>query len=183
MPFFYVAGNHDLTNPFMLDVWRKKFGREYYHFVYQDVLFLMLNSEDPPGKSGISPAQVEYVKQVLQQVPTPRWTIVALHKPLYSMGPDKNGWLEMEQVLSDRPYTVFAGHVHRYEKVIRNGRNHYQLATTGGSSKLSGIASGEFDHITQVTMKPSGPILANLLLDGILPENLKLPDTVEPVGK
>ena len=48
MPFFRTVGNHDLGNEVMEEVWRERHGPAYYHFVYQDVLFLVLNSEDPP---------------------------------------------------------------------------------------------------------------------------------------
>src|SRR5262245_3333191 len=41
MPFFYVPGNHDLANPFEEGLWKEKFGRRWYHFVYRDVLVLM----------------------------------------------------------------------------------------------------------------------------------------------
>jgi hypothetical protein len=34
--------------------------------------------------------------------------------------------------------------------------------------KLLGMDKGEFDHIMWVTMTDDGPIVANLLLDGIL---------------
>lgn len=46
MPFFHLGGNHDLTNPVMREFWKKRFGPRYYHFVYNNVLFLMLDSED-----------------------------------------------------------------------------------------------------------------------------------------
>src|SRR3712207_5735814 len=92
---------------------------------------------------------------------------------------DTNGWLEMEKLLAGRPYTVFAGHVHRYQKFVRQGQNYYQLATTGGGSKLRGTKHGEFDHLVWVTMKKDGPVLANLLLDGVLPEDLRAPVTAE----
>ncbi|EAR00351.1 metallophosphoesterase family protein [Maribacter sp. HTCC2170] len=46
MPFFYLGGNHDLTNPVMREFWKNRFGPRYYHFVYEDVLFLMMDSED-----------------------------------------------------------------------------------------------------------------------------------------
>ena len=46
MPFFYLGGNHDLTNPVMRKFWKQRFGPRYYHFVYEDVLFLMMDSED-----------------------------------------------------------------------------------------------------------------------------------------
>src|SRR5690606_20313620 len=46
MPFFYVVGNHDITNPVMEGIWKKRFGPTHYSFVYKDVLFMALNSED-----------------------------------------------------------------------------------------------------------------------------------------
>ncbi|MDG1276420.1 MAG: metallophosphoesterase [Algoriphagus sp.] len=46
MPFFHLGGNHDLTNPVMRKFWENRFGRRFYHFVYENVLFLMMDSED-----------------------------------------------------------------------------------------------------------------------------------------
>ena len=46
MPFFHLGGNHDLTNPIMRKFWKQRFGPRYYHFVYENVLFLMMDSED-----------------------------------------------------------------------------------------------------------------------------------------
>lgn len=48
MPFFYTVGNHDVSNDAMLDLWRERHGSDYWAFVYRDVLFLSLNTEDPP---------------------------------------------------------------------------------------------------------------------------------------
>ena len=48
MPFFYVVGNHDMGDPASVDVWQERLGRTYYHFVYKDVLFLCMDTEDPP---------------------------------------------------------------------------------------------------------------------------------------
>lgn len=45
-PTFYIGGNHDLTNPVMRKFWEDRYGARYYHFVYKNVLFLMLDSED-----------------------------------------------------------------------------------------------------------------------------------------
>lgn len=45
-PSFYVGGNHDLTNLTMRDVWTERYRARYYHFVYKNVLFLILDSED-----------------------------------------------------------------------------------------------------------------------------------------
>ena len=48
MPFFYTPGNHDLSYPEAKEVWKERYGEGYYSFVYHDVLFLVLNSEDAP---------------------------------------------------------------------------------------------------------------------------------------
>ncbi len=179
MPFFYCPGNHDLANAVEENFWKEKFGRRWYHFVYRDVLFLILDTDDPPGKNkegGIGEAQREWARKVLEENRGVRWTIVALHRPVWASADlDKNGWLDVERALNGRSYTVFAGHVHRYQKFVRNGMNYYQLATTGGGSKLRGVRYGEFDHIAWVTMKREGPVLANIMLDGIYPEDLKKP--------
>jgi hypothetical protein len=175
MPFFYVPGNHDITNLMMETVWREKFGRSYYEILYKDVLLLVLNSEDPPrkGTSNISPEQLAWLKKTLQANDKVRWTLVFLHKPMWIMSDlETNGWLEVEKLLAGRKYTVFAGHVHRYQKFVRQGQNYYMLATTGGISKLRGLEYGEFDHITWVTMKKDGPVIANVMLEGIVREDL-----------
>lgn len=177
MPFFYVPGNHDVTNQTMLTTWKEKFGRDYYHFVYRGVLVVALNSDDPVGKSGLGEEQLNWLKQTLEQNKDARWTIVCLHKPLweYAEGPEKNGWGEAEKLLNGRKYTVFAGHIHRFKKWVRQGMNYYQLATTGGVSRMRGVAYGEFDQIAWVTMKKDGPVIANVLLDGIYGEDMKKP--------
>lgn len=45
-PIFRVGGNHDLTNIVQREVWEQRFGARYYHFVYKNVLFLILDTED-----------------------------------------------------------------------------------------------------------------------------------------
>jgi hypothetical protein len=174
MPFFYCVGNHDISNKLQGQVWKEKFGRHYYEFVSRDVLFLLLDSEDPPGEDygRLSNDQLAWLKKVLADHKDVRWTLVFLHKPMWAAPKVPPSWTEVEKLLAGRRHTVFAGHVHRYRKDTRNGANYYMLATTGGGSMLRGPDYGEFDHLVWVTMKKDGPVLANLLLDGILREDL-----------
>lgn len=177
MPFFYVAGNHDAASKQTAAFWEGKLGRRYYHFVYRNVLFLILNSNDPPGKIGIGQQQLAYVTKTLHANASVRWTIVAVHHPIWNG--KNNGWGAVETALKGRDYTVFCGHVHRFQKFVRHGMNYYQLATTGGGSRLRGVEFNEFDHFVWVTMKKDGPVLANVLLDSVYPENLQISKTGE----
>ncbi len=185
MPFFYVPGNHDVASEAMTKFWADKLGRRHYHFVYHNVLFLILNSDDPPtSRGGIGQEQIAYAQKTLADNRNVRWTVVAVHRPLWAAANiDKNGWGPVEQALAGRNYTVFCGHVHRFVKYVRNGMNYYQLATTGGGSRLRGPEHGEFDHFVWVTMKKDGPIIANLMLDSVLPEDLRPPETNERGSK
>jgi hypothetical protein len=51
IPFFRTPGNHDIANKTAQQVWRDRYGATYYHFVYKDTLFLILDSEDPPREA------------------------------------------------------------------------------------------------------------------------------------
>ena len=182
MPFFYVAGNHDVGKKETAKFWEDKLGRRHYHFVYRDVLFLLLNADDPPGSIGnISKEQIAYAEKTLNEIAKVRWTLVFVHRPLWTKNDGiKNGWAEVEHALMGRPYTVFCGHVHSYQKFVRQGMYYYQLATTGGGSRMRGVDVGEFDHITWVTMKKEGPVLANILIDAVQTEDLRPIKTNEP---
>jgi len=167
MPFFYLPGNHDITNPLMAQTWQQRLGKTYYHFVYRNCLFLFLNTEDPPPRS-ISPDQIEYFRKTLAADKSVRWTFVLMHEPLWK-GKSARYWEEFETLLDDRPYTVFAGHDHNYNKSVINGRSFYILGTTGGFLDES---VPRRDHFVWVTMTEKGPVLANLLLDGIAGDQL-----------
>ena len=161
MPFFFVPGNHDFNNDITKKVWKQRFGKDYYYFIYKNVLILCLNSSGP-----IEQEQINYFKNVLQKKHNVRWTLVFMHKPRWNRE-QKQDWDKFEALLGNRDYTVFAGHMHTYNKEIRNGKNYYTLATTGGKSGLSGPAHGEFDHIMWITMTDNGPMVTNLAIEGI----------------
>ncbi len=49
-PLFHVGGNHDLTDAVMRKVWKERYGAHYYYFIYKNVLFLVLDTEDHSDK-------------------------------------------------------------------------------------------------------------------------------------
>lgn len=168
VPFYYVAGNHDISNPWMEEIWKERLGSPYYHFLYKGVLFIVLNTEDE-GIYGMTDTQVSDVLEVLEENPDPRWTFIFMHRPLWYY-PDQKGFEGIAEALVDRPYTIFSGHEHRYLYSSLNGNKRYLLATTGGVSNMRGEEVGEFDHITHVTLTEKGPKVVHLKLDGFVNE-------------
>ncbi|GMW01173.1 MAG: hypothetical protein AMXMBFR84_23100 [Candidatus Hydrogenedentota bacterium] len=182
MPFFFVPGNHDNGKPLWAEVYNRRFGVPYYHFKYKNVLFLCLSSNDAPDNStGIGEAQIAYVKKTLEENQDVRWTLVFQHKPLWN---DEGalGWKEVEALLKGRKVSVFAGHTHNYLSQERDGISFITMATSGGGSQLRGAAFGEFDHFAWITMTDDGPIVANLMLDGVQPADLRTPEMAEELA-
>ena len=182
-PFFYLVGNHDISytrpgfpraNENSKAVWEEFAGKNtYYYFIYKNVLFLCLNimegRDSRPNQVGITDQQAAWAVDVLKKHPNVRWTMVLLHAPSAWIS-DSYG--KIEKALRNRNYTSFAGDWHHYIKFQRRGKNHYVLATAGGISELRGIDYGEFDHITYVTVTKNGPVVTNILLDGILSDDV-----------
>jgi len=171
MPFFYLPGNHDISNKVMAKEWEKRYGKKYYYFIYKNTLFVIMDSHNDEDYFNLTRDQTDFVLETLKENANVRWTFLLMHHPLWTF--NTNGrFQEIETALSGRKYTVLAGHTHHYSHEVKHGQNYYVLATTGGGSRLRGNYFGEFDHITWVTMTDTGPTMANLRLDGILPHDV-----------
>jgi len=193
MPFFYVPGNHDASNPASAKVWNEKFGRRNFSFTYQNCLFIGLNTndedQDDPKEAAsfkklrIGKSQLEQFSETLKQNPDPRWIFIFLHHPIWnSKDLEKTNWPAIEKLLRGKKYNVFCGHVHSFRKYLRNNNSYYQLATTGGGSSLRGAEFGEFDQVTWITMKDNSPVISHISLQGIYKEDLS-PFVSDETGK
>jgi len=172
MPFFYLPGNHDIGNKIMEKEWEKRYGSRYYSFNYKNTLFIILDSNDDDDFN-LTRKQTDFVLNTLKENQDVRWTFVLMHHPIWNDNYNTDGrFQEIEAALKNRKYTVIAGHEHHYHQAERNGSNYYILSTTGAGSSLRGTYFGEFDHIAWMTMTNSGPVMANLRLDGILPHDV-----------
>lgn len=180
MPFFYLPGNHDITNMVMQKEWENRYGRRYYQFTYKGVLFIILDSNDDDDHN-LTEAQTSFALNALKENPDARWTFVLMHHPIWKY--DTGGRFEkIEEALNNRKHTVIAGHEHHYQYIERNESNYYVLATTGGGSGLIGNRFGSFDHIVWMTMTDNGPVMANLRLDGILAHDITNATTEKMAG-
>ncbi len=170
-PFHRLPGNHDITNPAMAAWWTRRYGPRYYHFMFDDVLCLMLNTEEGHIPGGLD-AQAAYMCAVLASNRAARCTLVFMHKPVWLEQDVPAWWQTIAAALSNRPHAVFAGHVHTYQKYERNGAPYYTLATSGGASGIEGVYAGTFDQFAWVTVGSGMPVVANVSLGGVLPDDI-----------
>jgi 3',5'-cyclic AMP phosphodiesterase CpdA len=181
VPFFATPGNHDVSNDVMREHWLARHGALHYHFRYRDVLFVVLNTQDPPQPledieptvdwfgtmpARISAAQAAWAEQVINANADVRWTVLSMHMPAWQ-GDGHPALDRIRTALGDRPYTMFAGHTHNYRRSVIDGRDHIRLGNTGGVWVYDGD-EGNWDHVTAVTVTPHGLTIANVVLDGVL---------------
>jgi hypothetical protein len=95
MPFFYTIGNHDVSTPETKEAWLERRGVDYYYFLYNDVLFIVLNSEDdsrpaPPPEimegikiyNKLQLEDPEAAKEMLKEFMSDEAVIAALAQPV-----------------------------------------------------------------------------------------------------
>ncbi len=93
-PAFYVGGNHDLTNLTMRDVWTERYAARYYHFIYKNVLFLILDSEDFEDQRMQEIFKARAIALVIQAGDEPeKWT----ESEYFSMPERRMGTVRAEQ--------------------------------------------------------------------------------------
>jgi hypothetical protein len=196
MPWFPVAGNHDIywrrdpKNPEAKPPreheanYEKHFGPLWYWFEHKNTGFLVLFSDEghPDGRERsfsdreqqqISKTQVTWIATELEKMKSLRHVFVFLHHPYWwgERYPGSN-WDEVHRLLvkNGNVRAVLAGHIHqmRYDGV-RDGIGYYALATTGGSL-TPGMEYEYFGLLHQfnvVTVRSNGFSMASIPVGGV----------------
>lgn len=134
--FFPILGNHDWrtanAQPYR-DYFTLPGNERYYDFVYDDIHFIMLDSDarEPDGITTTSIQKVWY-DSVLNSS-NAKWKIVILHHAPYSSGLHGSNHLLRWNFYEDSVDVVISGHDHHYERLNVKGK-FYFVNGVGGRS-------------------------------------------------
>jgi len=200
MPWFPVAGNHDIY-------WRgegrppteheanyeKHFGPLWYWFEHKECGFLVLHSDegDPaapaaprdfgqPVQQKFSDAQLAWVRGALAEMKGMRHVFVFMHHPRWAadLYPGNN-WAEVHALLrgAGNVRACFAGHIHRLRyDGVKDGIEYMALATTGGGMPGHYPRVGYLHHFNVVTVRPQGIKVATLPVGAVVDPKLFTPE-------
>ena len=125
----------------------------------------------------IGEVQRDYFIKVLESADSLDHIYIFLHKaPWEAEDPE---FLEIENSLKGHEYTVFHGHEHAYDLLIRNGMDYIRMATTGGVQLPEKGPS--IDHLVWVTSDTDGPNYVNLLMEGIRNKEFEIPLSIDSI--
>ena len=195
-PAMFVVGNHEFESQDELDVqYRRLFQQQgdpgghtnYFAFTYGGVRFLCVDSESSPGRlTDEGSAQLVWLDAELEAAAgdaSVRETIIAFHRPTYTLSKHAPGSLAMRDLIHERCLThgvrlVLAGHVHAYERFEVDGV-HYIIDGGGGAlaydpdeklEEVEALRPGE-SELRVTSERATGVCVLDFLEDGTVELN------------
>ena len=188
VPYYLVAGNHDLdfdagSDRHSFDTFRREFGPEYYSFDIGDVHFVVFDNvrypcngvddhafcapdEAATYNGVIHDRQVEWFRADLETVPRDKLIVVNAHIPFQTFTDNAaakhqtDNFAEIASIIGDRPALGLSGHTHTTENLLEG-------ESFAGWEENTGLAEAPFHQI--VTGALSGAWWGGDLNDALVP--------------
>lgn len=183
MPIHLVVGNHDVFSKESEQIFQRRYGPLWYSFEVKDCHFIVLDSEDQTAPGRIAGAQWEWLQADLAAAKGKR-SFVFIHNPIWGADFAKSEWGKRvhPRLVEAGVDTVFAGHVHQYEREpTRDGVRYLSGCGLAAETKESPLAGGFF-HYLFVTARGEGPARVAVVRTGAVePEDIVTSEQVAQV--
>jgi len=172
IPFFRTPGNHDIANKVAQEVWRERYGSTYYHFIYKNTLFIVLDSENPPREAPpgmkqkidlynrLQTEDPAKAKAMLNEFMSDKSVVAGLAKPVVF---DKDQMAYIKKTLAQYPnvrWTFVFLHEPAWEKSTGNFNEIQKLLKDRKHTIFAGhLHYYDYDNIDgheHITMGPAG---------------------------
>jgi len=157
--YFPVLGNHEYNSPIYYDAYHLPMGggdfsKRWYSFSFGDLFFIQLDS--CVEHEAVRTEQTRWLEEQLKTHEHMPIKIVSYHHPFWTNHPRlyyEESLLEQEWRSLFEAYgvsIVFNGHIHSYERFVRNGITY--VTTGGGGAPLDPQTGPNFHSFTHTAM-------------------------------